>query len=115
MASIQDSAWNSALFNLSERFTDESSVQTLGIKVLKIRQHEVDSVWNKHKQNANLAAHELLKNFARKYESRQKAQKDLQDGLRKVNLNHLARLFEQWMEGPDGQAGLTQESTYFST
>ena len=112
MASIQNSAWNSALLNLSERFTDEGMVETLGIHVLKLPEHQVNSIWNKHKQNANLTAHELLKNFALKYESRQEAYRHLRDGLCKMDLNNLARLFEQWVEEQGDQVGLTQQSTY---
>ena len=112
MAPIQDSTWNSALLKLSHKFTDDGMVQSLGLQVLKLLPHEVDTALNKHKPAATLAAYDLLKKFALKYESRQKAQKDLQDGLRKVDLNHLARLFEQWVEEQGDQASLTQESTY---
>ena len=112
MASIQDSGWNSALLNLSERLTDQSMVQTLGIQVLKLSEHQVNSIWNNQRQNAYLTIHELLKTFALKYESRQEAYRDLQDGLCRTDLKHIARLFEQWVEEPDDQAGITQDSTY---
>ena len=92
MATIEDSVWNSALLKTAQRFTDESSIQTLGIKVLKIRQHEVDSVWNKHKPNTNLDAHELLKKFARRHETRKEAFKELTDGLCKNDWNGRKKL-----------------------
>ena len=111
MASIEEAAWNSALLNMSRKFTDESMVQTLGLQVLKLPEHQVDSIWNEHKPDTNPAAHELLKKFAQKYESRQEAYKDLRDGLCKRDLNHFARLFEQWLEGIDDQGDLSREST----
>ena len=112
MATIEDSVWNSALWNLSERFTDESSIQTLGIKVLKIRQHEVDSVWNKHKPHTNLAAHDLLKRFARRHGSRKEAFEQLTDGLCKNDWNELSSLFREWTEGTEYQQDPCQKSTF---
>ena len=112
MASIQDSAWNSALLNLSRCFSDESMVQTLGAKVLKFRQHEVDSIWNKHKPDANLAAHELLKKFARRYESRRETLKKIADGLCKNDWNQFSKLFRERVEGTDNQEELSQDSAF---
>ena len=93
--------WNSALLNLSRHFTDESMVQILGLQVLKLPEHQVASIWNKHKPNANLAAHELLKKFELKYKNHQEASYDLLEGLCKNGLNKFASLFEQWLEGND--------------
>ena len=112
MASIEDSVWNSALLKTAQRFTDESSIQTLGIKVLKIRQHEVDSVWNKHKPDTNLTAHDLLKKFARRHESRIAAFKELTDGLCKNDWNELSKLFREWTEGTEYQEDPCQKSTF---
>ena len=112
MASVQDSAWNSALLNLSGHFTDQSMVQTLGVKVLKFPQHEVDSIWNKHKPDANLAAQELLKKFARRYERRMEALKEIRDGFCKNDWNQLSKRFREWVEGTDYQEELSQDSTF---
>ena len=112
MASIQDSAWNSALLNLSRCFSDESMVQTLGVKVLEFPQHEVDSIWNKNKPDANPAAHELLKKFVRRYESRREALKEIADGLCKNDWNQFSKLFREWVEGTGNQKELGQDSTF---
>ena len=111
-ASIKDSAWDSALLHLSRRFSDQSMVKTLGLQVLKLPEHQVDSIWNKHKPDANLAAHDLLKKFAVKYERRQEAFRDLGGRLRNNKMAYFARLFKDWVEGLGDQSDLTQESTY---
>ena len=95
--SLQDSH----IWNLVERFVDESEVGTLGLNVLKLPEHEVASVWNKHKPDANLTARELIQKWLLdlQHENRTEAYTSLSSSLMKNHMSQRAGLLKQWVAG----------------
>ena len=87
------------VWNLAQRFVEESEIWTLGLRLLKLPEHQVASIWNKHKPDANLAARELLQKWSLQYESGAEAYKSLYDGLTKNGMNQRAALLKKWVEG----------------
>ena len=85
------------IWNLAQRFVEESEIWTLGLKVLKLPEHQVASIWN-HKPDANLAARELLQKWLLQHESRTEAYSFLYDGLRNNTMNQRAALLKKWVE-----------------
>ena len=87
------------IWNLAQRFTDESEIWNLGLQVLKLREHQVASIWNKHKPAANLAARELLQKWSLQFETRTEAYMSLYDALTKNDMNQLAAHLRKRVEG----------------
>ena len=101
------------IWNLAQRFTDESEIWTLGLKVLKFEEHQVASIWNKHKQDANLTARDLLQKWLQQFKIPTEAYMSLYDALTKNGMSQRARLLKQWVEGDRiNQINLTPQSTY---
>ena len=87
------------IWNLAQRFVDESDVWTLGLNVLKLPEHQVVSIWHKHKQNANLTARELIQKWSLQFESQTKAYTSLYDALIGNDMSQRAGLLKQWVAG----------------
>ena len=87
------------IWNLAQRFKDESEILNLGLQVLKLRAYQVDSIWNKRKPDANLTARELLQKWLLQFENRTEAYMSLYDALTKNDMNQLAALLRKWVEG----------------
>ena len=101
------------IWNLAQRFVDESEIWNLGLQVLKLPQHQVASIWNKHKPDANLTARELLQKWSLQYESHPEAYTSLYVALTKNSMNQRAQLLKEWVEGAGmNQTNLTAQSTY---
>ena len=98
MSLLDDHIWN-----LAQKITDEAEIWTLGLQVLKLPGNEIASIWNKHKQDANLTARELLQKWLLQFETRTKAYTSLHDALTKNDMNQLAVLLRTWVEanGPE--------------
>ena len=78
------------IWNLAQRFMNESEIWTLGLQVLKLPEHQVASVWNKHKPDANLTARELIQKWLLdlQHENRAEAYTSLSSSLMK---NHMSQ------------------------
>ena len=87
------------IWNLAQILVEESEIWTLGLKVLKLPEHQVASIWNNHRPDANLAARELLQKWSLQYESRTEAYRFLYDGLTNNGMNQRAALLKKWVEG----------------
>ena len=83
-------------WNLAQRFVNESEIWTLGINVLKLPEHQVASVWNKHKPDANLAARELPQKWFldRQHKNRTEAYMCLSSALMKKHMSQRAGLLK---------------------
>ena len=86
------------IWNLAKRFKDQSEILNLGLQVLKLREYQVDSIWNKHKPDANLTARKLLQKWLQQFKSRTEAYTSLHDALTKNDMNQLATLLRKWVE-----------------
>ena len=103
------------IWNLAQRFVNQSEIWTLGLQVLKLREHQVASIWNKHKPDANVVARELLEKWLLdlQHENRTEAYMALQNALTKNGMNLRALLLKEWVEGAGtNQINLTPQSTY---
>ena len=87
------------IWNLAQRFKDESEILNLGLQVLKLREYQVDFIWNKRKPDANVVARELIQKWLLQFETRAEAYTSLHDALRKNDMNQLAALLRKWVEG----------------
>ena len=97
------------IWNLAQRFVDESEVWTLGLNVLKLPEHQVASIWHKHKQNANLTARELIQKWSLQYETCTEAYTTLHDALIENDMSQRAGFLKQWVAGTEQP--LSAEST----
>ena len=101
------------ILNLAQRFRNEAEIWTLGLNVLKLREHQVASIWNNHKPDANSTARELIQNWSLQYETSTEAYMSLHDARTKNGMNQRARLLKQWVEGTGmDQIILSPQSTY---
>ena len=80
------------IWSLAQRFTEESEIWTLGLKMLKLPEHKVASIWHNRKHNANLTARELLQKWLLQYEDRTEAYTVLCDALVENNMSERAAL-----------------------
>ena len=72
------------LFKFSKYFTDENAVKELGINILNLKEHQVNTVLNKnHGKNITNAAHDILVIWRNQYEDTEKACNDLLKSLEK--------------------------------
>ena len=89
----------SHLLNLSQRIASSDDYQNLGLKILELPSHQIDSVWTKHRPDANQAAHELLKVWFKKQEDGTEAFHTLHAALTRWEMNQHAIELKQWVEG----------------
>ena len=99
---------------LADRITDKHGLDDLGINVLKLPAYKVDSVWTKHKPDANLAANELLHTWLKKQTNRHEAYTKLITALHKCEMNQLATELQHWAtNGTSNKIHLSKQRMYF--
>ena len=86
----------------------------LGINGLEMPQDMIHSAVYNHKGSIKDAAHDVLSDFVRRFESKMDAYKYLMRGLHKCKMNQLAAEVRQWVEGGWDSQQISDESKYIS-
>ena len=102
------------IWNLAQRISHEAEIWTLGHQALKLSGNKITSIWNKHRPDTNLAAHELLQQWSLQYETQTEAYTSLCSALEEAELGHLAAHLREWVEGSQTTSGLKEERVYLA-
>ena len=102
------------IWNLAQRFVEESQIWTLGLKVLKLPEHQVASIWHIHKQNANLTARQLLQKWSLQYKDSTEAYTTLCDTLEEAGLGHFVAHLREWNKEIRPPSDLTEKRMYLA-
>ena len=92
-----DSLTDAHIWNLSKRITSESELMDLGINVLKQRELLIKAALYNKKEIQD-ATHEVLSTWAKEQDSRREAYTNLHAGLKKYQMNELAKELKQMMQ-----------------
>ena len=94
---ILDSLTDTHLWELAQRITSEQELRDLGLKVLHLPGDKVDLVLH-NKKDIELAAHEALKTWRKRWETPQEAYQNLYKGLWNLEWRWLAVELKNWVE-----------------
>ena len=97
LKNILDSLTDTHLWELAQRITSEQELRDLGLRVLHLPGYKVDSVLQ-NKRDIELAAHEALKTWRKRWETPQEAYQNLYKGLCKLGWRWLAGELKNWVE-----------------
>ena len=100
------------ILDLSKRITCPDDYLDLGIKVLRLPDHQVDSVWTKHRPDVNLAARELLQIWKKKQTNPREAFNNLCTALQQCEMNQLVAELTQWVKNTTVQFTQTKSLVY---
>ena len=102
---------DSSVVELSQRITCESELIDLGINVLNLPEHTVQSALYEKKETQS-AAFKLLTTWLHQQTSRHDAYNTLHSALKKADHNELAAQLKRWVEGFSVHSPLSRESKY---
>ena len=86
------------IWNLAQRIDTQQNLLDLGLNALRIPEYKVETALTK-KNDIQLAAHRILKNWCLRYGRREEAYDNLLTGLRECGLTRLAAELSRWVEG----------------
>ena len=101
------------LLELSKRIASADEYLDLSIKVLGLPDHQVESIWNKHRPDTNQAAYDALKTWFKKQPNAYKAFSSLHTSLQSCEMSQLAIRLEEWTESTNQTLHLSNESEFF--
>ena len=102
---------DSAMVELSQRTTCESELIDLGVNVLNLPEHKIQSALY-DKKEIQSAAYKLLTSWLQQQTNRHDAYNTLHSALKKADHNMLAAYLQQWVSGPLVQSQLSTERKY---
>ena len=103
---------DSHILDLSKRISCPDDYLDLGIKALRLPDHQVDSVWTKHRPDVNLAARELLQIWKKKQRNPGEAFNNLCTSLQQCEMNQRVAELTQWVKNTTLQFTDAKTRTY---